>query len=242
MFDRSLARLLALLAGAAALGAAPALAQTAAAPLALGTPSANAWPIVIDRPGHYVLRTPLTVPAGRSAIRVTAPGVVLDLAGHSITGPGECSLNLRFAVACRGNAGQGEALGIVVEPQAQAVLVRNGAVRGFESGLSLGADGRIERLEVSHNSLAGVELRGGAVVEVSELRAELNDTALYAADGRLRIERSQLRYNGIALWADRSSVLADSVVSDNGQALKGTPLLSGSRISANRQDASPQRF
>lgn len=230
-------RLLAVLACAATAGT-PAFAE----PTALQAPPGGAWPIVIDRPGHYVLRAALVVPAGRGAIRVTAPDVVLDLAGHSVSGPGECRLNLRFAISCRGHEGQGAALGISVEPPARAVVVRNGVVRGFESGLSLAADGRLERLEVSHNSLAGVELRGGARVDVSELRAELNDTALYAADGRLRIERSQLRFNGIALWADPSSVLADSVVSDNGQALKGMPLLSGSRISANGQNAGPQRF
>lgn len=226
---------LALLAGAAT--AAPAQTVTA-----LVAPGDKGWPIVIDRPGHYRLSGALAVPAGRSAIRISASGVVLDLAGHTVAGPGECSLNLRFAVNCRGNGGAGQVQGIAVDASAHEATIRNGTVRGFETGLALGADSRIERLTVSHNSLTGVELRGGAVLEVRGLLAELNDTALYAADGRMRIERAELRYNGVALWADRSSVLADSVVSDNGTGLEGAPALRGSRVVANRVDASPRRF
>jgi hypothetical protein len=59
----------------------------------------------------------------------------------------------------------------------------------------------------------------------------------------MHIEGARLQYNGIALRADRSSTLADSIVSDNGQGLAGSPaLLQGSRVTANRMDASPRRF
>jgi hypothetical protein len=215
-------------------------AQTATPLLA---PRIDAWPIVINRPGHYVLAAPLAVPGGRYAIRITAPGVVLDLGGHAVAGPGACSLDLRYAVACTGHGPDGRSIGILVEPTAAGARVHNGEVRGFDTGLALAAASRLERLTISHNSLAGVEARGGASVELAELRAELNDTALYAAEGRMRIEGARLQYNGIALWADRASTLAHSVVSDNGQGLAGSPaLLQGSRVSANRMDASPRRF
>jgi nitrous oxidase accessory protein NosD len=218
-------------------------AAQAQAPIPLLAPRIDAWPIVINRPGHYVLAAPLEVPAGRTAIRIAAAGVVLDLGGHRVAGPGACSLDLRYAVACSGQGPNGRAVGVLVEPAAAQAVVRNGEVRGFDTGLSLAATSRLMQLTVSHNGLAGVEVRSGAAVELSEVRAELNDTALYAVEGRMRIEGSRLQYNGIALWADPSSTLADSVVSDNGQGLAGSPaLLQGSRVSANRMDASPRRF
>ncbi|MCE2914028.1 MAG: hypothetical protein ACOVOT_04545 [Rubrivivax sp.] len=230
-------------------GVGPSWAQTRVAaepgdnqPTVLRAPSAKGWPLVISAPGHYTLNAPLVVPAGQSALRIVAPQVTINLNGHAIAGPGLCRLNTRFAIACQGNSDTGVAQGVQIDALAHDAVVRDGTISGFETGLSFRAAGRIERLRVSHNSLVGVELHGGAVLQVHELRAELNDTALFAGDGRFSIERAQLQFNGIAVRADRASLIADSLISDNGLGLDGAVAQRGSRISENRMDASPRRF
>jgi hypothetical protein len=94
----------------------------------------TAVPYVISQPGHYCLVGNLMTPlASGIAIRIAADFVWLDLNNHALDG----------SAAGPGTA----ATGILSEGQ-KHVTVRNGVVRGFRTGIVLGADTGAEGLTI----------------------------------------------------------------------------------------------
>lgn len=93
---------------------------------------AAGFPVSINQPGSYRLSGNLTVPAGTNGIQIHADGVILDLNGFAITGPGTFPNGAFSAIA---------------STDRQRLTIVNGSISGFVIGLSLIGDSRIIRLD-----------------------------------------------------------------------------------------------
>lgn len=123
--------------------------------------AAGGFPYIISSPGSYKLSGNLSLTSSADAIQIKSDNVALDLNGFTITGPVTCSGN---PPACSENlltAGSG----IVTPQQQQNVSVRNGGVRGFQTGIFLNAAGAsVMDVQASGNQL-GIQVAGpGAIV------------------------------------------------------------------------------
>jgi hypothetical protein len=161
----------------------PCLIALAAATLALaGAPSSHAqatlgggkggttFPIVISQPGSYKLAGNLTVPAGVNGIEVTTSHVVIDLNGFTISGPVVCS-GAYHSISCTpGHNGI-----TLTNANAMHTTVRNGSVRGFGVGVSLGHSGLAENLALTGNAQYGLVAHDGSLVRA--VRASYNGSA-----------------------------------------------------------------
>jgi len=111
-------------------------------------------PAVINQPGIWCLNSDLSTNIRRNAIiKITAAGVTLDLNGHTLSGlPGGTTTG---------------AVGIFVS-NTTGVTVRNGAVRGFGTGVLLNgaasAGHVIERLTVDQSRSIGIMAQGNGIV------------------------------------------------------------------------------
>lgn len=135
---------------------------------------APGFPLELRAPGHYRLRGDLAVPAGRNGVVITAPGVTLDLAGHTIAAPGRCTEE-GAALHCVHEAPAGQVHGVIV--QSTGATVRNGRVQGFSGmGIVLQTPARLEDLATAHNAAHGVHANTSASqpVYVSRVRASQN--------------------------------------------------------------------
>ena len=107
-------------------------------------------PAVLSDPGIYCLRGDLsTSAAAGAAISITADDVVLNLAGFTLDGSG---------------AGAGTAAIGIQALERSNVTVRNGTVRGFESGVSLSGPGGgghdVRRIRAEGNTRVGIRADG----------------------------------------------------------------------------------
>jgi hypothetical protein len=154
---------------------------------------APGFPVQITAPGSYRLTSNLSVTSGSTAIDIAADDVTLDLAGFEIVGPGSCT-GSGTTLICNGH---GPGSGIHVEVAATNPAIRNGGVRGFDTGLlverNFNSLSRIERVRASENHAAGVD--GGFAIQAIEGVFERNGGVGILAD-RLQLLRSVARGNG----------------------------------------------
>jgi hypothetical protein len=102
--------------------------------------------LTISAPGIYCLNSSLS--GGGNGIIIDSSDVVVDLNGHAITGTGH-------------------SFGVRSSPANHNVTVRNGTIRGYERGVSLGTGGDaalIEDLRVEGNTRIGIIAPGRAAV------------------------------------------------------------------------------
>lgn len=155
------------------------------------------YPILISKPGSYVLTGNLTVPSNMSAIFVYASDVTIDLNGFTISGAVGCSL-LATGTTCN-NVPNSVADGITTTV-ASNVTVRNGTVQGFDrAGIRLAYGGAVSDVSVrsngSHGLLLGVN-GNPAQFQVDRVTADRNGGAgIYTASGG-RFSDIVARYNG----------------------------------------------
>lgn len=119
----------------------------------IGGGDSRGYPVTITQSGSYRLATNLTdIPAGTNAIEIRADDVTLDLNGHSITGPAS-----------------GSSSGIEAVFNGGLIFVRsavfNGSVSGFNYGVSLGYNSRIENIRAFGNDNTGILARTGSLVQ-----------------------------------------------------------------------------
>lgn len=169
---------------------------------------AAGYPITISKPGHYVLKSNLVVPAGLSGIEITAPNVTLDLNGFSIKGPGTCTISGQTAVVSCSVQGSGWGVGTTVVPA--AAKVRNGAIEGFRYGVVLDG-GAVEDLAVRHNSGTGIQLSAtyGSLNRVAGVIVELNATGI-STEGDL-ITDALVTSNTVGIQCVAGSVIASRI-------------------------------
>jgi hypothetical protein len=195
------------------------------------------YPLTLSVPGVYKLISNLKVPASSRGIDIVVPGVVLDLNGFSITqSAGKCTQAATLDVTCTTAPGT---IGIrsYFGGQTDGVtIVRNGFVRGFNSGIVIFNTGIVESIVLTHNEDALIvgtynldETRASRVADVT---AEFNGTAIKMVGGL--IERAVLVHNGIGVEGMNGSIAKDASVRDShitnnatgviGAALHGTRL------------------
>ncbi len=125
-------------------------------------------PYTISKPGNYTLTKSLTYTTNRTdAITITSDGVILDLGGFSITGPGMATA-AHQGVAIFGNG----------------VEVRNGYISGFYYGLfaNNSISPKASNLKI-HDNLFGIDFESSAFgTEVKDCKVYSNGrTGIYVA-------------------------------------------------------------
>ncbi len=167
----------------------------------------SSFPVVITKPGSYILTSNLNVTSTTSnAINIQASNVTLNLNGFSITGPNSCN-----ATSCSGNV---SGYGIYASSAYTGTTVENGAVSGFYFDVLL-FNGNIHDLALSssiiclyafnstirHNLVTycptyGVYTQFSTVTENS---FTLNGTGLYAVNSSVFNNSAANNTYGIAL-------------------------------------------
>jgi hypothetical protein len=158
---------------------------------------APGFPVTLSRSGRYRLTGNLVVPANISGIVISAPGVTLDLGGHTVGGPVTCRHDeTARSVACDAESRFSAVVGIS-SVGASGAVVRNGVVQGFAGlGLHFGEGTVLDTLRVRSN--AGVGMAGGSHAAAGVVRAVLvrhNGGPGIVCD-QMHIERSTFEANG----------------------------------------------
>ena len=119
-----------------------------------GTPISS-LPYTITSPGYYYVTRPLTGTASQNGVTILTSNVTLDLGG--------------FTVGGGPSPGNGIDVGAF-----RNVVIRNGAVRGWQVGISaeLAGNSRVDHMQVSSNNLDGIRLGPGS--EINNCNASLN--------------------------------------------------------------------
>lgn len=121
--------------------------------------AAGGFPYVISEPGSYKLSGNLVVPANTDGIDITVGNVTIDLNGFTILGPVACT-GQGSTLRCL--AGSRTTFGIFA--QANNIAVLNGAVAGFNFGVSLGTPGIgsvVEEIRATGNAGIGINMNSG---------------------------------------------------------------------------------
>ncbi|MCU7373933.1 hypothetical protein PEC18_24645 [Paucibacter sp. O1-1] len=147
------------------------------------------FPLRLDRPGRYRLSATIDVPAGRSGIVISAPGVELDLGGFSLRGPVLCSVEVD-GTECD-TAPRADLAGLQVS--AADVRVHNGHVRGFAgTGLRLDARATVDDVLLSDNAGPGLHANTSASQPVRLRRVQ----ALRNGGDGFWVQNGQLEQSG----------------------------------------------
>ena len=184
------------------------------------------YPITISQPGSYKLMSNLVVPPETSGIVVNSHGVTIDLNGFTISGPGSCSRNTYTrVVTCAG----GSYVGIYAGAN-DGTVIRNGTVRGFNNGISLGKEGFVENVLVTQNATEGIwSSEFGAQVQLVGVRAVLNGGhGIHLGSGSItRVTASQNGKDGIhGAWTNAIQVMDSSADSNAWLGFRGVTLRS----------------
>jgi hypothetical protein len=175
------------------------------------------FPYPITQSGSYRLTGNLILPAGNpnnNAIEVSAPNVTIDLNGYTIQGTGNCTQS-GTSVSCVTSSNAG----ISSLATSGVLVVRNGIVRGFGTGISIPGTGIVESVRVS-NSKTGIRIGTNQIPlgqvspnRVSDTSVELTEMGIDLGGGfieRVTVSRSGLGINGNG--TDRTAVLNSFIV------------------------------
>lgn len=129
-----------------------------------GGKTASTFPIVISQPGSYKLAGNLVVTdPTKGAIVVTAPDVVIDLNGYSISGPNKCTSGAYGPVTC--TYGDNGVNGIKLNfTGTESLVVTNGNISGFAGNGINAALGEFSHLRLAFNAGSGL-LAGTSIVD-----------------------------------------------------------------------------
>jgi hypothetical protein len=175
------------------------------------------FPVQIVTPGSYLLTSNLVVAGGTAAISIGADDVSLDLGGFEVSGPVNCQI-APFDIVC-----QGATNASAIEAAASGTVVRNGSVRGFSEGGSLGCvavtAGRVEELAVSECSGVGIGV-GEGVVRRNVVRG-IGGTGINASGV---VADNRVSFTGGAGIVGFGSVIGNDVrlTAANGMTVQGT--------------------
>ena len=110
---------------------------------------APGFPVTISQPGSYRLMSNLTVAdMAVTAIRITSPGVTLDLNGFEVSGPNSCTGTGGTLTCLSYNLPGNATRGIGILATAPAFTVHGGSVRGFAANGIQGIDAAAGSLTV----------------------------------------------------------------------------------------------
>jgi hypothetical protein len=166
------------------------------------------FPVQITSPGSYTLTGNLSVSgADTSGIIVEADDVTVDLNGFQVAGPGTCT-DFGPSIACSSGTGRG----IEAQSQARGTQVRNGAVRGFEFGVTLNDGSIVEGLTSSDNSRVGIVVNSGSVIGCTATTNGVNGITANSSS----VTQSQASNNGASGIAVNGGSAIGNVVHENG--------------------------
>lgn len=183
------------------------------------------FPVTITQPGHYVLKSNLTVPAGNfTGVKIAAPNVTLDLNGFSIIGSGgNCYYDPGSGswVVCSGVASLGVDGPRDHEPHAGATpTIRGGTVQGFSIGVRL-ISGVVESMTLRENG-TGVSCvtppatsSNAAPCLLNKLYVTLNNVGLSIDSGMVQNSVIARNHGGIVGTDTERVMLLDSMVIAN---------------------------
>ncbi|GAA5161620.1 right-handed parallel beta-helix repeat-containing protein [Ornithinimicrobium tianjinense] len=172
-----------------------------------------------------VLTTDLTCASGHGLV-IGADGVVLDLGGHSITGPGAYGAGAGAGVWIHQRTGvtvmNGEiahfATAVEVQ-QSSTVLVSEVRAHHNDRGINLGTGGGhvLEKNVITDNGRDAVRIAGSADVRVSKNVVERNVFGIGVANGAVRtiVEKNVVSGSGpwgVALFEDANDTVLDKNV------------------------------
>lgn len=211
---------------------------TAQTPL---SPGGSASEIVISAPGSYVLTGNKFGTFGasvqnlslRSAIRIDASNVVLDLGGFTVGYPlTSCSGSLPPISCTVPTAGLHEnnkvLAGISVNPSATNVTIRNGTIQGaWTHGIDCGAGCTVQDVSVRLSN--GFGIRAGVRANIQDVVIEQTvNTALHVGSRSLVKNVNAHIGNHHGIWAAAEANIQDVAVNSFGSA--GISTLMGSSI------------
>lgn len=114
--------------------------------------------------------------SGQDCLVVNSSGITIDLKGFSIVG-------------------NGNGVGIVATSPVEEITVRNGIVKGFAVGISLGGSGNlVEEMHVDNNTDTGMSLGTSSLVHHVIAQGNFNNGIIVTTAGT--IKDSVLRFNG----------------------------------------------
>ena len=193
------------------------------------------FPVTITQPGSYRLTGNLIVPAGFGGIEIVANGdVTLDLNGFTIAGPVSCTANSAEPTVVCNQAAQ--TTGVLTGMQS-GLVISNGTVSGFGSGVHAGRDLRVTNVTARSNSIAGISFNTFfAVAVLDRVQATLNGvTGVVCGNGI--IINSGFSLNGTASSAGMQSlactVIDSAFLHNKGFAISGSTQVRGSRFFGN---------
>lgn len=177
---------------------------------------AAGYPITISTPGHYVLKSNLTVPNGVSGVVIQTEGVTLDLNGYTIGGGRTCSQDYVTQITtCSASGGfRG------IEAGGSLYTVRNGTVRGFDIGLWTDG-GLVENVVASHN-VVGIFIGNNRPTRLTGVLVEESSQAGINADSGALIDNAVVARNTIGIDGQGSSwtIVRDSAIYSNNVGMK----------------------
>jgi len=178
------------------------------------------FPVQISNPGSYILTSNLEVPDNQIGIELNGSGITLDLGGHAILGPVECT---GPGPSCAG-FNSGPIYGISPSPALLTLgdtTIRNGTVSGFFvdcvrlAGFG-GAFGiLIQDLHVSNCGGDGIGIGGYATIESVTVRNAFGHGIESASVGT--IVRDSVFYNNGEFGVNGANCSAN-IFADNGDA------------------------
>lgn len=188
---------------------------------------APGYPITLSQPGHYVLKSNLSVPDGLSGIVIQTEGVTLDLNGFTIKGSRSCSFNgSNFTVGC---STAGGLYGITSN---YSSIVRNGFISGFHYGVYM-SGGLAEALTVRHNNI-GILSTNNSATRITGVLAELSSVAGIFVDVSALVDNVVASLNTIGIDATNATI-RDSAVTYNNIGIR-SGATRATRIAYNKSD------
>jgi hypothetical protein len=147
-------------------------------------------PLFINAPGEYHLAEDITAPAEGAAVVIAASEVIIDLQGHTITGPGMGIDQPAFAFAA------------AEEMDLESATIRNGTIREFPTSA------------INLPKAAGVVVHDMIVQYVAGIAVDVGDEAIIRNNTLrdLRIEDSTQSASLIAIRAGLNSTIDSNTI------------------------------
>lgn len=202
------------------------------------------FPVTISTAGSFRLTSNLDVSAlpnahSLSVILISAADVTIDLNGFSIIGPVTCT-GSGPTLACTNSI---TAFGSGIVGNGGGTTIKNGKIRGMNLyGITLvGADNRIENVDVSSSGNAGIRIAGGVV---SYTIASRNRGGGLVAAGNVSMHNSAAHENssaGFSCSAPGNGIVTAGIAIGNGlQGVVACAYSSSLLRGNNSNDANPQ--
>ena len=120
----------------------------------------SGFPITITSPGSYMLTSDIvSTETTNNVIRITSSNVTIDLNGFAIIGPRTCT-GYEVTLSCTNSGMTSD--GISASGTVDGIRIKNGTIKGFDTGIAIDKAGIIENVIVEQNE-EGIFMPRGVV-------------------------------------------------------------------------------